>query len=455
MLLRHVNLMTLLFRTVFVVIIAFEATSSAQTSPRESPAAEQFAAWLAAFNKGDRAGLLAYHQQSFPYTVASQDVGDIDREAGLRAVTGGFDIKKFEAASPTRYSAVLKERHSRQFGQATMEVDSIAPHRVVSFDIHPIVTPDEFLTPEERRSGGGSIDGARRRAIIDKIVHELDASYVSADVARRMIAALREQAAHGAYDKITDGNVFADTLTLELQRVSHDQHLRVVHRPPRGPQPPKPDFRAMNYGFGAIERLKGNVARLVIHGFFDVDDVRDGVAKLMSQVADADALVLDLRDNTGGNPQTVDLVASYLFDDKPVRLRDLIERDGSVSSAWTESRVKGSRFGGRKPIYVLTSANTMSAGESLAYSLQHLHRATVIGETTAGAANITQPRQLDDWFALMLPVVRVIDPVTKTSWEGVGVRPDVAVSASAAPDEALRRAERDLRSGSAAVNHSH
>jgi C-terminal processing protease CtpA/Prc len=291
-------------------------------------------------------------------------------------------------------------------------------------------------------------------ALLAKIVHELDANYVSAEVARRVTATLRERAAHGAYDKITDGNVFADTLTREMQRVSHDRHLRVVHRPPRGPQLPEPDVRAMNYGFGAIERLKGGVARVVIHGFLDIDGVRDGVSNLMSQVADADALVLDLRDNTGGDAHTVDLVASYLFDDKPVRLRDMIERDGSVTSAWTDPLIKGKRFGGKKPIYVLTSAHTISGGESLAFSLQHLHRATVIGEKTAGAANLSHPCPLDAWFALILPVVRVIDPVTKTSWEGVGVRPDVAVPADTALDEALRRVEHDRRRGSAVDDHS-
>ena len=168
---RWTNLLTLPLRAILVVMVALGATALAQPSTQEGPAAKQFAAWLATFNKGDRAGLLAYHQQLFPYTVASHDVGTIDQEAGLRAATGGFDVKKSEAASPTRYSAVLKERHSQQFAHATMEVDATASHRVVSFEIHPIDTPDEFLTPEQRRSGGSSAHGAEALPVrIDKIV---------------------------------------------------------------------------------------------------------------------------------------------------------------------------------------------------------------------------------------------------------------------------------------------
>lgn len=451
---RSSNVTTFLSPVLAVVVATTAAPSRAETAKPEGPAAQQFAAWLAAFDKGDRAGLLAYHQQSFSYTAASPGVGDIDREVGLFSVTGGFELEKSESTSPTRYSAVLKERRSRQFAHATIEVDAVAPHRVVSFDVHPIDTPDEFLTAEERRSGGGPIDGPRRRALLDKIAHELAASYVFPDVARRMIASVREHAAHGAYEKMTNGSAFALAITQDLQQVSHDRHLRIIHQPPRKAQPSKPDFRAMSYGFGPIERLPGNVAHVVINGFWDVDDVRDGVADAMSGVADADALILDLRGNHGGNAQTVVLVASYLFDDKPVHLEDLVFRDGERNSLRTNPEVKGRRFGGKKPLYILTSAQTISGGEALAYDLQSLHRATLIGEKTAGAAHPTQQRALDSWFVMFVPDTRSVNPITKTSWEGVGVRPDVAVSADAALDEALRRARQALTSDHAAGEKS-
>jgi hypothetical protein len=43
-----------------------------------------------------------------------------------------------------------------------------------------------------------------------------------------------------------------------------------------------------------------------------------------------------------------------------------------------------------------------------------------------------------------VPVGRPINPITKTDWDGVGVKPDVAVSADAALDEARRRALGDI-----------
>ncbi len=64
---RRTNILTLLLRAILVVMVAPGATALAQPSTQEGPAAKQFAAWLATFNKGDRAAILAYHQQLFPY----------------------------------------------------------------------------------------------------------------------------------------------------------------------------------------------------------------------------------------------------------------------------------------------------------------------------------------------------------------------------------------------------
>jgi len=119
------------------------STSTPQVAT-DTPAQRQFAAWLTAFNSGDRDTLVAYHQQHFPYDVASNDVHGIDRELALSRGTGGFEVKKPETPTPTSIVAILKERSSEQFARAVMEVDAAEPHRVVRFEIHPIPTPDEL-----------------------------------------------------------------------------------------------------------------------------------------------------------------------------------------------------------------------------------------------------------------------------------------------------------------------
>jgi len=138
------------------------------TEKTETPAAQQFAAWLIAFNAGDRSALVAYHQQHFPYDVAG-DMHDIDAELALRQGSGGFDVKASETPTSTRIVIILQERRtSRICVRATMEVDAAEPHRVVRFEIHPIPTPDELLSAEERASR--EADAARRRAFFEAAV---------------------------------------------------------------------------------------------------------------------------------------------------------------------------------------------------------------------------------------------------------------------------------------------
>ena len=401
----------------------------------DGPAAKQFAAWLAAFNKEDKAALRAYHDQFFPYQAWPEM--SLESEYALSVEGDGFELKEVETATATTYSALLMDRATHFFARALMQVETTAPHRVVSFDLRPVDKPEKYREAER------PLDSTRRRQLLNALTRAIDANYVFPDVGTRMIAAIREHEKRGDYDKISDCTRFAELLTEQLQAISHDKHLRLVYGEAKPPHPRKPDPRALGFGFGAIDRLPGNIAHVVIHGFGPFDRVRAPVIGFMGRVADADALILDLRENGGGDPHTEALVASFLFDDKPVHLLDFVARDGTSKALWTTPDA-GKRFGGSKPIYVLTSSETASGAEALAYDLQTHKRATLIGETTAGAANPAGGHTLDDWFVLSVPGARPVNPITKTNWEGVGVKPDIVTKADAAFDEALRRIKRDL-----------
>jgi C-terminal processing protease CtpA/Prc len=83
-------------------------------------------------------------------------------------------------------------------------------------------------------------------------------------------------------------------------------------------------------------------------------------------------------------------------------------------------------------VYVLTSKRTASGAEEFTYNLKNLKRATIIGETTGGAAHPGGPQRIDAHFAVWVPRGRAINPITKSDWEGTGVSPDVAVPAEQA-----------------------
>jgi CubicO group peptidase (beta-lactamase class C family) len=121
-----------------------QGSAMGSASAGDTPAGKQFAAWLTAFNAGDRNALVAYHEKNFPYDVASDDVHGIEREFGLSHGTGGFELEKADHPTPTSIVAIMKEHDSEQFARVAMEVDAAEPHHVSHFEIHPIPTPPEF-----------------------------------------------------------------------------------------------------------------------------------------------------------------------------------------------------------------------------------------------------------------------------------------------------------------------
>ena len=416
---------------------------SPEATAAESPAARQFADWLAAFNAGDQPTLAAYHEKSFPYQVASSDLANLERETLLRRGSGGFSLARVELTAPTRYTAILEERRAHQFSRALIEVDPAPPHRVVHFQLDHIPIPDDLLTAEERPHA--ILDADQRRELIERASREFEAHYVFPDVAAKMVSALHQHLTHGDYDKLTRAEDFTAAVVKDLRDVSHDLHIRFQFgkRPADFGQPQTPEqihanLLRMNFGLGTVQRLPGNVAHLSFIAFYPPDhEVRAAIARAMTEISTADALLIDLRNNHGGQPDTVALIASYLFDDKPVHLNDIYWPDpGSTQQFWTKREVSGPRFGTTKPVYILTSKETISAGEELAYDLQTLRRARIVGETTAGGANPAAFHDLDDWFRISVPAARPINPVTKTSWEGVGVVPDVVATADAALEKA-------------------
>jgi hypothetical protein len=295
-----------------------------------------------------------------------------------------------------------------------------------------------------------------RTRLVGEIGRQLDAHYVFPEVGARMAAAVRDRAAHGAYDGASAKD-FARMVTTDMRDVSHDRHAMLEWTPPGAGDADDQVWEAKmaknrrTSGFTSVERRAGNVAYVVLDSFESPDGARAAVAKHMTDVADAEALIFDLRQNSGGDPDSVALVASYVFDRAPVHLNDLFWRDdGSTEQYFTQRDVAGTRFGAQKPVFIVTSHDTFSAGEEFAYDLQCLHRAEIVGEVTKGGAHPVARQKLSPLFMLRVPTGRAINPITKTNWEGVGVKPDVMVESALAPRTAHARALQAILASSAA-----
>jgi retinol-binding protein 3 len=287
--------------------------------------------------------------------------------------------------------------------------------------------------PAQRQAAADAND---RASVIDQVLDKLQESYVREDVARRIEKEIRAHQQAGDYDGLTDVQ-FVQALTRDLQGASGDKHLVLgfsdgpVSDGPRG-------CLFVNVGV-----LTGNVGYIKFNTFRSPEVCGGIAAAAMSLVADSDALIIDLRDNPGGDPVMVAFMSSYFFS-QPVHLSDIYEgRNRALVESWTLPFVPGPKFVG-KPIFILTSPRTFSGAEEFAYDLQMLKRAVVVGEASGGGAHPAQRVRVGERFEIAVPVARYVNPVSGTNWEGSGVGPDIRVREELAVQAAYRAALEDV-----------
>jgi retinol-binding protein 3 len=298
--------------------------------------------------------------------------------------------------------------------------------------------------------GDLDLDGEWRDRVVGRLIRRVGEEYILVDLATRMVEDLQRRHKAGEYDGCATASALSAALQGHMQEISRDKHLRVRYVPggedepdPDAPEPEGSrrerllDGEADNFGFHRVERLPGNVGYLDVRLLNAVDITAETAVAAMNFLAHTYALIIDLRRNRGGDPETVALITSYLFNSR-THLNSLESRgEGAQSSQyWTQSYVPGRRYGEEKPVYVLLSSLTFSGAEEFAYNLKNLKRATLIGETTRGGAHPVALLWLDRHFRVTMPVARAVNPISGTNWEGTGVAPDIDVP----EDEAFRRA---------------
>ena len=295
------------------------------------------------------------------------------------------------------------------------------------------------------------LTAAERTQTIDALCKEMQARYVVKVKAEEVSKLLQSNLKRGVYDKIEDGKQFAQALSVDINGICKDAHLKVRFREAALPLrkdsgEPSPEeiaeeakfTKLINAGFEEVRRLQGNVGYIRFNGFFDPTEAARPIRAAMAFVENTDALIFDIRENGGGDPETVRQICSYLFD-KETHLNSLLFREGdkTVTTDFKTQPVEGKKYL-NKPIYVLVSKRTGSGAEEFAYNLQTQKRATILGESTWGGANPGGMVRLNDHFSAFIPVGMAKNPITGTNWEGTGVTPDVKVL----PADSLALAQR-------------
>lgn len=332
---------------------------------------------------------------------------------------------------------------------------------------------------------------------VHSIATAMKERYVFQDKGEMCAAYLERQLQERAYDAISDPEVFASVLTADLRHITEDKHiwvdLKMQQSPPEQTNqanvpvimvnhvdysdlPGKPQlvnvkaysaptnvgWCGMKMGSMPYEYKAGFLKEDPSIGYFDLFKFgvcnpglqadaphvadskarREAFKEAIDHLKGAKAIIIDLRDNSGGDPFAVQLLCS-LFMEEGVALNRLEWRtpEGPKSEDFQTLPLAELPFSQRllqTPLYILDGPWTFSAGEEFANNMKVNKRATIIGELTGGGANPCRMHDINDLFEMLIPTGRAVNPVQEGNWEGVGIIPDHFVPAEEALNEAVR-----------------
>ncbi|GAB2886007.1 S41 family peptidase [Microbulbifer echini] len=229
-----------------------------------------------------------------------------------------------------------------------------------------------------------------------------------------------------------DTQAFSKIITEKIRKLSGDQHFYLEHI---GDKEKSNNWIAQwraaapknNYGVKKIEIFPGNIAYISLSSFHTFENAKHTLGAAFTLVQHSDGLILDLRDNGGGDEDTANAILKS-FIDSSLSFPFVIESRETKIEPKRISSLPWPVYGTERPLVILINNRSFSASESIAFSLQQLGRATIIGSASAGGAHmIDAPQFLPFGFEIGIPNSRPISTLAKgpINWEGHGVKPDI------------------------------
>lgn len=284
---------------------------------------------------------------------------------------------------------------------------------------------------------------------VKQVAETVSKRYIDSAVALTISDTLYVQLSTGKFDQIKSGKELASQLTLTIRKVIDDRHLNVYYSDrdlenlngfattltQEQLNERYISMKKENFGLRKVDILPGNIGYIDFKYFGPLEYSGKIITTAMDSIADTNALIIDLRSCSGSMSEDFNMMFPGYFLQKSVFLSTMKFRASKKTKQnWSYGYVPGKKY--YKPVYILTSGGTFSGAEGLAYCLQALKRVTIVGDITGGAANPVGSITLNKHFGVNMPEASVINTITQTNWERVGVIPEVKITAS----DALRNA---------------
>ena len=244
--------------------------------------------------------------------------------------------------------------------------------------------------------------------------------------------------------RLKDGDLYdvpniTGKLTSLLRELTNDIHFFVGVNPVREEgRRPRQERPYNNGGFSEARIIDNNIGYIKWNDFTANDDSFQKIIAGLQFIKGCEYLIFDISKCPGGDGRIGGFVQTHLFRNKSYQ--DLLLKRCSGESDWYQSEVPYNYSNGPKfydiPVYVMVSKGTASAAEYFAWILQEMGRATILGETTAGAGNPITRVQFGNYFAF-IPICQITTKDGR-SIEAKGVIPDVEIQTDSLLQETIK-----------------
>lgn len=268
--------------------------------------------------------------------------------------------------------------------------------------------------------------------VLSDITDKVKQYYIDKDTYKKVDSLFQSEVKKGSFNNLTQKE-FAALVTEKLRTTIKDKHFFVKYIENYTPekQGNEKEMEKLNnfhnslenFGFEHVQRLQGNVGYINFKGFADPKSSAKVLESAMNFVANTNSLIIDLRENGGGDNGMLLLFCSYFFNTKTDLYTTYSRYNNTTDLNSTLPKVSGEKYLNKK-VYILTSNKTFSAGEALAYFFKEYKLAEIIGEKTGGAANPVKDFIIQDQYLLLVPAGKVTSSVSHSNWEHIGVTPD-------------------------------
>ncbi|TMS22686.1 Retinol-binding protein 3 [Larimichthys crocea] len=287
--------------------------------------------------------------------------------------------------------------------------------------------------------------------IIDMAKIVMD-NYCSPEKLLGMKEAIEAASSNTEVLNIPDSETLANVLSAGVQTTVSDPRLMVSFEPnyvpaapPKMPSLPPEQLVAVLQTSIKLDILEGNIGYLRIDHILGAE-AAEKVGPLLldlvwNKILPTSALIFDLRYTGSGDISGIPYIVSYFTEAEPsIHIDSIYDRPSNTTTKlMSMTTLLGDRYGITKPLIVLTSKNTKGIAEDVAYCLQNLKRATIVGEKTAGGSvKVDKIKVAGTDFYISVPTAKSINPITGSTWEITGVTPDVGVNAEDALATAIK-----------------